>query len=1179
MSQEIINKALQKTLISPLTSDLLWSQFLEANSYELENLRKQFDDIKYNWDINKNDKNNLIRISESFGYTPNLVINNTISMAKREIESLPFRIREKTTYNGYKLIFQQNGFLGETFNYYWNGKKLVKSLDYDSILINLRNSNHYSPFFGITPIKNFSSMINSTDIILDYLVNGEKTYDNDNIRNYSLDQRWNPYWKLDTPYTKLPTSHVGIEYFPYTYYCTYHSSLGYASKDISEYSTNISQKNFYIPKSMKIIINDEILDTTITVDNEKEYISDSKGILNPLSYYDTNNGTIYLIFDIIPTDYEISISYDIDIFIASDYFYYLEQGMEYNRRCPIIPHTGVFLTADIAQVRGSDFYYSNEGDYTVHDLKLKAQTVSSYNKYITLSEVSKLDNAKNSEGNPSGKENYKLDDTIKWFLDTSTSATESLIKKFKYIASGNKALPISNEKYSQIFNQTYLLFAYNLNNDNNSELIRDASTNNLNCQIHGDYVKINGIIDKSLNFNGDTWAISDLQLNIDNDKNYTLGLWFNANKTPNTSIECLFDNFINISYNYNNEKIIINNNQFDCSKNTNHFLCININSSSSIATVYVDNIELGTFSISIVSTSNRIYIGIDSLLAEPFYGIIDNLWLIGKSLSEDEMSYIYNNEITVISHMGNRLNYYELSEDEIYDGDDYTLIQSYVKAMDITDEYVTLNNNDDETENYTFQTNIYPILNPYFEIKYKDNYNRDITIKSNEKGELYNLSSGEIITGNIDYENGICNLAKNTIKSKSQYKIAEPNKQTYANAYNQIIYDGTISSKWYEHYNESLPQGSQYSDEIVADEYDISTTTSVDKKSLYYADDDTSSAPKPYVWENNNDEKYYVKIENNNMVSNTYIGAYTVNGDSDETVLFSTDGRTLYPNLSNLINGTNQLHAYFDMGESTGTTLYSLLPSTSSIQVMYLDVKSAVGSVSTKSIRKYYYEIHDENTNADTTIYCYTINNGTDYYSDLSFSQQITPSSTIHQCYFNPMETPINSTQTELKLTLKEERYAYTNLTTIIYISSFSEDITSFLSEHVDIIPNTITFNYWITSNSELVKYTAVVYADGTINGYNISSGSFDYETNVLTVNFANKINSDVVTSFEYYYTLDIDTSKALILNYKSEKSIMINEIGLEDENHELMAYMTFPQIEFHSIYNNISAMFAINRA
>ena len=155
MSQETINKSLQNTLLSPLTHDLLWSQFLNSMSYELENMRNSYDNIKNNWNIYKNDKINLIRISESFGYTPNLIINNTIGMAKSEIESIPYRIKNKTTYHGYNLILSQNEMIGDVFNYYWNGKKLIKVIDYKKTIENLKNSNHHSPFYGISTIKNY----------------------------------------------------------------------------------------------------------------------------------------------------------------------------------------------------------------------------------------------------------------------------------------------------------------------------------------------------------------------------------------------------------------------------------------------------------------------------------------------------------------------------------------------------------------------------------------------------------------------------------------------------------------------------------------------------------------------------------------------------------------------------------------------------------------------------------------------------------------------------------------------------------------------------------------------------------------------------------------------------------------------------------------------------------------
>ena len=59
MSQESINKALQKTLLSPLTYDELWSQFLESISYELQNMRDKYGLIKTTWDINYNNKDRI----------------------------------------------------------------------------------------------------------------------------------------------------------------------------------------------------------------------------------------------------------------------------------------------------------------------------------------------------------------------------------------------------------------------------------------------------------------------------------------------------------------------------------------------------------------------------------------------------------------------------------------------------------------------------------------------------------------------------------------------------------------------------------------------------------------------------------------------------------------------------------------------------------------------------------------------------------------------------------------------------------------------------------------------------------------------------------------------------------------------------------------------------------------
>ena len=222
---------------------------------------------------------------------------------------------------------------------------------------------------------------------------------------------------------------------------------------------------------MIIKINDIILNTSIEVLNNKEYFIDDNGILDSNSYFDVKNNLVHLEFNEIPSDYEISVSYNIDLIMTSDYFYYLEQGMEYNRRCPIIPHSGIFLSVDIASSRGSDFYHPNENNYTVPDLKIKAVTASSYNRYITLTDSSRLDNAWDEQGQPTSEENYKLDSLIKWTLDSKTTEKEGLAKNFKYIAYGNKPLNIINEENNQIFNQNSMIFYYNMNSEDYSSTI------------------------------------------------------------------------------------------------------------------------------------------------------------------------------------------------------------------------------------------------------------------------------------------------------------------------------------------------------------------------------------------------------------------------------------------------------------------------------------------------------------------------------------------------------------------------------------------------------------------------------------------------------------------------------------------------------------------------------------
>lgn len=1164
MSQITINKSLQKTLLSPLTHDKLWSQFLESMSYEISNMRDSYSSIKNTWDINVNDKDNLIRIANSFGYEPNLVLDNTLFMTRKEIESIPYRIRKKTTYSGYMFNFQQNGIFGDVFNYYFNSHKLVKAIDYNKTIQILSESNHYSPFMGIVPIKNFSSTMDSGYIILDYISpSGEyMPLDNYGVPTFSLDQKMNPVWKLDQIYIKIPTNHLGIEYFPQNYWCSYITTLGMGEADTPIYELDIHIDD-YIAESIKIRLADYELPITVTNVDDTEYFQDDDGILDGAdSYYSPTESKIHLHFNEIPIGKEISIQYDVNLLINPNYFYYLEHGAEYNRACPIIPHAGIFLTAEIASNRGTDFYYPNEKGYTVPDLRLKALTASSLNRYITVSELSRLDNATDEQGQPTGEENYKLDSSIKWFLDSSSEQSIPLIKNFKYIACGNHALNMVNEENSRIFNQNQMIFYYNLNTDDDSPIINDISSNNMDCVVHGDTNKIDGILSKSLNFNGDTYAYSTSSLSMEPTNDYSLGMWFNANKEPSTQIETIFDSFINISYDYENEKLIIDTvNEFDCPKNMDIFLVLIFYKNSTDTTLYLNGNLIGTFSYTMILTSTPIYIGTNETHDLNFYGLIDNLWMLAKVIPQSDIEYVYDNKISVISHMGNRIGYYEIYDDETYEDENYMLIQSYVKSMDVTNENIIVSN--DDPSNYMAKTKISPIIPSYFTMSYQNSLGETVVLKTNEKGEFYKYNPitqtvGEQITGEMNFVNGEWSLAKNTIKSISQDTIDSPKKTDKPTAYH-VVNELSNTDKWYDSYD---PVHDTFSGEFTADE--IVTDVATDESVLFIYHEDNDVVPKTNIYTSDN-ENYYIKIDSTvypQYESEMIVNSYVISNDNDETHLFSIDGgKSLFHNLTNLEQNQNQLKSYVDLGESSNTTIYSINNGTS----MYLNV----ACTAEKRVKKW-------QNNNNPMEYGYSINGGEIIYSNLSFSSIVSDTNEgWTNISFTVSEIVSKKIQVNLELTLVETREYYENIYTVDYIEEINKYIDPL--EHPNKVPNSIQFNYWIESDEGFIKYTALVdESGGILPDENILTGNFNYETNLLYVKFRSKIKSDVVISYNYYEFLDLDYAHPITMNYKMEKSISINEIGLEDENHELMAYMTFPDIKFNDIYNNISVLFAI---
>ena len=85
-------------------------------------------------------------------------------------------------------------------------------------------------------------------------------------------------------------------------------------------------------------------------------------------------------------------------------------------------------------------------------------------------------------------------------------------------------------------------------------------------------------------------------------------------------------------------------------------------------------------------------------------GIIDDIWVFDKIFTQDEKQYIYDNKQSIIVHLGNKLSSYELFPDhESYETNDWNIIQSYVKANTITDEFATFAQVSSEVEeNYLY---------------------------------------------------------------------------------------------------------------------------------------------------------------------------------------------------------------------------------------------------------------------------------------------------------------------------------------------------------------------------------------------------------------------------------------------------------------------------------------------
>jgi len=192
-----IKKRLPKVLRSQF-----WMDFCDVLSTELTNVETDLTvQKKYTFDLRalKASANNaeMIEICKTLGFTPDTSLDQSAQYLYQEAGVVTDRVRYKTTYLGYNIIFDESSVQGQTFLWYWNGYRLVRAYSADNFTLIVTQD--YSKPFEFMAEENYASFLFST-IYLDQTTPA-----------VTLD---NPIqWFLDQSTFKISTQHIGCEYY------------------------------------------------------------------------------------------------------------------------------------------------------------------------------------------------------------------------------------------------------------------------------------------------------------------------------------------------------------------------------------------------------------------------------------------------------------------------------------------------------------------------------------------------------------------------------------------------------------------------------------------------------------------------------------------------------------------------------------------------------------------------------------------------------------------------------------------------------------------------------------------------------------------------------------------------------------------------------------------------------
>lgn len=785
-----ITKRLNNRLNKLLKNDF-WAQFMEALAEEIVNLE---DDLLLKEQFNQIDNvgyERLLQIADKFGYTPNLILDNSIDNLRQEVKSITYRIKNKSTLNGYLLPFKMISMLGQTFSVFYDGVKLIRDINYEATLLNFGTLVNGEAFTDVVPVLYPSHLLNQSIALDDGLV---------------LDAE--DQWYLDLGLVKRTTQHLAVEYKAYQLY------------------------------------------------TEEE------------------GGEEFL--------------------ILPEYYNYLCNSVLYNKESTTSPHCGINLNMITDQ---SGYFNSNNrnSDYTIDEIKLKTSITNTYrSKLISLEEIF-LD------------EGRELDETITWNLDQEAGTISEIEPStFFYVTAGTGL-----RKGQLDFNlgRPYDLrtIHYGFDEYSGDDCI-DSSRNEYDAKVNGTVDRIEGIIGKTVDFDGSTSVDSVSDSIIVSEENKTIQLWI---KIPDygSGIYYIFnheyleawidqDNYtfnVKITGTSGNETATISSYSSD---NQEHIIHIEVDILNTALNVFQDTVLETTQDISTIGTIADSYSlnigwnGTDSY----FNGLIDDFISIEKILTDEEKTYIYENKLGTLKHLSNIVYREELSVNEVFSNEDYFFINTVITSNTVKNRFIAFG--DSSTQTFTGNLKQTDIKEGTLIFSYFDAFGDKFTAYDNGQGEIF----GEKAVGVIDYDTGDFSLT-----TKREYTVIKDNSTE--GAYTSVSYNTNNNVKPSSVAIDYMINGTTY---IGTDDGAGNITgTDIDTGTINYEtgiisltfNQDTDDQP---IWTS------YVYIKEDTLATNTELTAsFSVNHDLEISEIgIENDNKELlvYSTNPSFKFGTNQSH-------------------------------------------------------------------------------------------------------------------------------------------------------------------------------------------------------------------------------------------------------------------------------